>query len=314
MHRKSLYLPKVLLIISRHLQAISASIRQLSKEPLATIMTFAVIGIALALPMGLHVISKNISAATTGLHDSAQISLYLKKDISANNLKILKHNLHNDASIASFKYISARDGLKEFQKNSGFGNVLQDLNTNPLPDVVVVVPNKSIKTNLQIDQLLFKLKHSPYVADAQLDLMWLKRLNAILSLSDRFIYSLMLFFALAVVLIIGNTIRLTTQNNSAEIAVIKLLGGENKFIRRPFLYAGIIYGLVGAILAWFVVDTTIFFIAGPVSRLANLYASDFTLAGMSAFATLILLGVGIILGYVGSWIAVGKYINDIEPD
>ncbi len=310
MKRKSLRAPRLIIFISRHIQAIRISINQLSISPLATLMTFAVIGIALALPFGLYTLLQNVQGISHNLHDSAQISLYLDSNTTQASVNNLNRILKTDNSIENVTYISPSEGLKEFQRNVGANNVLSGLKTNPLPSVLIIQPTTSAQNNLQIQQLLSRLKHLPNISNVQLDMHWLQRFNAILLLLHRALLAIMLLFALGVLLIIGNTIRLTTQHHRDEIYVIKLLGGSSRFIRRPFLYSGMLYGLTGSIIAWLLVDFSMAWLQAPVTRLATLYGSVFELHGLDVKTTLFLIVSGCLLGLIGSWLAVRQHIRN----
>ncbi len=313
MTRKSLHTPLFFLFFSRHIQAIRTSFHQLSLAPIASLMTFAVIGIALALPFGLYALLQNAQGISHNLHNSAQISLYLNHDISDTEKNNLLVALKSDATIANITYISPEEGLQEFQKDSDFNNVLSALKTNPLPSVLIIEPAVTAQSSLQIQQLIDRLTRLPNVTTAQLDMQWLQRFNAILLLIHRILTVIILLFAIGVLLIIGNTIRLTTQQYRDEIFVIKLLGGSERFIRRPFLYGGMIYGLAGSIIAWLLVDFSLLFLQSPISRLANLYGTTFELKGLNLQTTLVLLATGCVLGYLGSRLAVRQHVRAIEP-
>lgn len=292
-----------------HFRAFRLSLSQLSIQPITTFITFAVIGIALALPMGFFVLLKNVQTVTTGLHETEQISLYLKKNVSPLQSNKILNKLKNDKEIASTKFISAKDGLAQLQQQYDFGNVLSELNNNPLPAVIVVQPVKSIKTQAQVKSLLKRLKKISYISSAQLDFSWLNRLNAIISLGKNIVYALMFIFAIGVLLIIGNTIGLITQKYSDKIFVLQLLGATNSFIRRPFLYSGMIYGLLGGIFAWFLINLTLWWLHNSIDHLTSLYGSQFKLQLLSSKLTLVLMLGGAILGYAGSWLAVNRHVK-----
>ncbi|MGD8406998.1 MAG: FtsX-like permease family protein, partial [Thiohalophilus sp.] len=116
-----------------------------------------------------------------------------------------------------------------------------------------------------------------------------------------------------VLLVVGNTIRLAIQNRRDEIVIIKLIGGTDAFIRRPFLYTGFWYGLFGGVIAWLLVSVSLWILNDPVEKLAGLYQNSFSLSGLNAQTTGILLLSGVLLGLIGSWIAVGRHLRDIEP-
>lgn len=313
MNKKSTILPKHLSFIAKHAQAFASSINQFSLSPLASLMTFCVIGIVLALPMGLFVLLQNIQVVSHSLHDSTKISLYLKSNVAASQVADLEKILRADNAIESMQYISPDEGLKQFQQASGLGDVLNGIKQNPLPGVMLIQPAMAISSADQVNSLMSRLQRLPNVDSAVLDMQWLQRLQAMIDIGNRLIYSVLFLFAIAVLLIIGNTIRLTIQNNRQEITVTKLLGAENSFIRRPFLYAGMIYGLMGSIIAWLLVDMTMWFINPPIQRLAALYGTDFSFQGLSLSSTIFLIAMGILLGYFGSLLIVNKYIRDIEP-
>ena len=297
----------------RHIQVFFYSLGQLSRVPVSTLMTCMVIGIALALPMGLHTLLKNAQQLSGGWESTAQISVFLKKKISAAQAKKIQSDIQNWPDVISVHYISRERALKEFQALSGFGDALKALNTNPLPSVLIVKPKLS-KTNEQATQkLLTKLRKLRQTDKAQLDMQWVRRLYAIMNIVERGVLILGFLLALAVLLVVGNTIRLAIQNRRKEIVVMKLIGGTDAFIRRPFLYTGFWYGLFGGIIAWILVSFTMLSISTPIEKLTTLYQNQFELNSMSFLTTLSLLGISIILGLVGSWFAVGRHLRDIEP-
>jgi cell division transport system permease protein len=116
-----------------------------------------------------------------------------------------------------------------------------------------------------------------------------------------------------VLAVIGNTIRLEIAGRRAEIEVIKLVGGSNSYVRRPFLYTGRLYGLLGALIAWGIVALAIVLLGDPVANLATLYGSHFALRGPTPQDVGALLGAGAALGWVGAWISAARHLRSIEP-
>ena len=297
----------------RHIQVFFYSLGQLSRAPISTLMTCMVIGIALALPTGLHTLLKNAQQLSGGWESTAQISVFLKKNIQASHAQRLKTDIQRWSDVISVRYISREQALKEFQTLSGFGDALKALNSNPLPSVLIVKPKIS-KTNEQATQkLLNQLRKLKQTDKAQLDMQWVRRLYAIMNIVERGVLILGFLLALAVLLVVGNTIRLAIQNRRKEIVVMKLIGGTDAFIRRPFLYTGFWYGLFGGIISWLLVSFTLIAISTPVEKLTALYQNQFELNNMSFFTTLSLLAVSILLGLAGSWFAVGRHLREIEP-
>ncbi len=298
----------------RHIQVFFYSLGQLSRAPVSTLMTCMVIGIALALPTGLHTLLKNAQQLSGGWESTAQISVFLKKDIKASQAQRLKSDIQRWSDVISVRYISREQALKEFQSLSGFGDALKALNSNPLPSVLIVKPKLSKTNQAATQKLLSQLRQLRQTDKAQLDMQWVRRLYAIMNIVERGVLILGVLLALAVLLVVGNTIRLAIQNRRKEIVVMKLIGGTDAFIRRPFLYTGFWYGLFGGIIAWLLVSFTLVAISTPVEKLTALYQNHFELNNMSFLTTLSLLAVSILLGLVGSWFAVGRHLREIEPE
>lgn len=297
----------------RHLQVMLFSLGRLWRQPLASLMTVVVIGIALALPAGLYVLLKNIEQVSSQWDDVAQISLFLQQNTGDTEAQELVNKLKTWPEITAVNYQSASQSLEEFRQLSGLGSLLDTLPTNPLPAVVIVQPNSDDLRPDAIGSLLARLEALPDVYQAQLDMEWLQRLRSINDMGQRGISILGLLLSLSVLLVIGNTIRLAILNQQSEIRVIKLVGGTNAFIRRPFLYTGFWYGLLGGLVAWSTLLFTMSLINGPINELARQYESQFTLAWLSGMMILLLPAIGMLLGVMGAWLAVGRHLSAIEP-
>ncbi|MEN8177982.1 MAG: permease-like cell division protein FtsX [Pseudomonadota bacterium] len=299
--------------LQRHAQVALSSLGRLVHLPFSTLMTSAVIGIALALPMGLHVLLNNLQHVTGGWETGASISLFLKQEISDQRSSELVDTLKSHQRIESIELISKASALKEFRRLSGFGEALQALNSNPLPALLVIQPKTAFSSPESAQLLVNELEMLPEADIVQLDLQWVRRLQAITQIAQRGVLVLASLLGLAVLLIIGNTIRLEIQNRHAEIEITKLIGATNAFIRRPFLYTGFWYGLFGGAIAWLMVVFSIGLISGPVSNLASLYQSAFDLSSLDPGTVFMLLGGSAGLGLCGSWLAVGRHLSAIQP-
>ena len=300
--------------IARHMQVMLATLGEMIRSPMSNLMTIAVMGIALALPTGLHVILKNVQQVTAQWDGAAQISLFLKPTVTDKQADQLATILRQRQDIKTVTRITRNQALEEFRQNSGFGEALEALEDNPFPAVIVVYPTSQSDNLLTVQTMLASFKQRPEVELAQLDMQWLKRLYAIMDFGRRGIWVLAAMLSLSVLLVVGNTIRLAIQNRREEIEVIKLIGGTDAFIRRPFLYTGFWYGLSGGVLSWLLVNLSILLLGGPVSQLATLYDSNYSLSTLDFLGSLILLGVSILLGLAGSWIAVSRHLHAIEPE
>lgn len=296
-----------------HAQVSVASLGRLYRTPVSSLLTTAVIAIALALPSGLLVLLDNLQRLNAAWDGSSSISLFLKPSVSDARADTLAQELGELPGIDTVKSIHRDQAMAEFREFSGFGAALDALDENPLPSVLEVRPKTEQPSDQDIETLLDELGRLPEVELAQLDLQWVRRFNVIMDIGRRGVLVVGALLGLAVLLIVGNTIRLDIQSRREEIEVSKLIGATDAFIRRPFLYTGLWYGLLGAALAWIVVSLGFWLIDAPARRLAGLYDSGFLLSGLSWSGTGFLLLAGIALGLAGSWLAVGRHLSAIEP-
>lgn len=298
--------------LANHRVVAVSSLSDLIQSWLSSLMTWLVIGVALALPTILYLLLVNVSGVSAGWEGRPSISVYLKTDTSDAQANTITSRLSGLRHVDSVRYISAADALKEFTERSGFGDVLASLDKNPLPPVVEVIPDTN--TPGQIKLLATNIQGVDGVESVSLDLAWIQRLYAILALGQKFVAALAFFLGLGVLLSIGNTVRLAIENRRAEIEVVKLVGGTDRFVRRPFLYLGFWYGVGGAVLAWVMVEGSLWFLAGSVSRLVASYDNTFSLTGLGLGSTVVLLVGGGLLGTLGAAIAVRRHLHAIEPN
>ena len=294
-----------------HRASLMDSLHRLVSHPFGSFFTCLVMAVALSLPMGLALLLDNVERLGGSWQKAAQISLYLKVEAGDDAGLQLRDEIAALDDVAEAEFIGREAGLAAFEQQSGLGQALRDLPENPLPAVVVVTPKEIDKPRLEA--LRLRLSEMPGVDQAQLDLQWVERLTAILGLGDRFVFGLTLLLVMALLLVIGNTIRLHIENRRSEIEVIKLVGGTDGYVRRPFLYMGALYGLGAALLAWGLLAFGLDWLNDAVVRLAGLYGSDFALDGVPAADGLSLLLGALFLGYIGAWLAVARHLSELAP-
>ncbi|MCZ6715996.1 MAG: permease-like cell division protein FtsX [Gammaproteobacteria bacterium] len=298
----------------RHLQNLLGALGGLWRQPLASLMTVSVIGIALSMPAGLHLMVENGRALSGGWESTLEWSVYLRPGVSESRAQTLANELQRRPGIEKVTVITADQALEEFRIGSGFGEALELLTDNPLPNVLVVQPSADAESAGQTTQLADELKKLGDVDLVQLDTAWVNRFHAILDTVRRAVALASAVLALGVLLIVGNTIRLDILNRRQEIEVAKLVGASDAFIRRPFLYHGLWYGIGGGILAIALVQLIGFLLKEPVSRVAGLYGSDYRLLSLALDEAGLLLLAGAALGWLGSWIAASRHLRDMDPE
>lgn len=297
--------------VESHRASLVDSLRRLAKHPIGSLFTCLVMAVALSLPMGLALLLDNLERLGGSWQRAAQISLFLERSVDDVAGEALRARVAQLPEVAEAEWIGRQQALEEFQQLSGLGEALRELPENPLPAVVVVTPNEVDKDRLEA--LRARLAEQPGVEIAQLDLLWVERLTSILRLGDRFVFGLTVLLIATLLLVVGNTIRLHIENRRTEIEVVKLVGGTDGYVRRPFLYMGALYGLGAGLLAWLVLAYGLAWLNEAVLELAGLYGSDFALAGVPLDDGVSLVVGAVLLGYIGAWLAVARHLNELAP-
>jgi len=299
--------------LTHHAQALLGSIGRLVRAPFATLLTVLVIGLALAVPLGLALFVANAMNATGGFSGAVDVSVYFKPEVAISRVRELARTAQAHSGVATVQVISADEALQEFRQYSGFGAALQALGSNPLPNVLHVHPSADASGPADLDALQHYLATWPETDRVQLDSEWVLRFNAILALLRRVLSIAAILLGAGVLAVVGNTVRLEIQGRRPEIEVVRLVGGSTAFVRRPFLYTGMLYGFGGALLACAVVGAAVLALRAPVANLARLYGSSYTLRGAGAQEIGLVFAAGVALGWLGAWQAAARHLRGIEP-
>ena len=297
----------------RHLQTLVGALGRLSQHKLATLLTMLVIGIALALPACLHLLITNAQLASGDWNRAVDISVFMKRAVSVAESRQVAERLQQRRDVARVEFISADDALKQFRRDSGFGDAIDALSDNPLPHTLIVHPKTDFADAAHLQSLAEDVRAMDDVDVVQLDTAWVNRLHAILDGIRSAVLLTAALLGTGIMVIVGNTIRLDIQNRRQEIEVTKLVGGSDGFVRRPFLYSGFWYGLGGGLIAWLLCAVAVGVLRAPVQRIAELYGSSFQISGLDLQTSGILVGSAVLLSWLGSYIAASRHIRAIEP-
>ena len=253
----------------------------------------------------------NADGVSASWQSAADFTVYLKMDVTEEAARRTARAIEERDDVAGVTVIDRDAALAEFRAQSGFGEALDALDANPLPHTLVVRPASGIASD--VEALASAMAALPETELVQVDTAWVARLRAMLALAGRLVDFATVLLGLAVAIVVGNTIRLEINNRSIEIEVTKLVGGTDGFIRRPFLYLGLCYGLAGALVALLVVGLGLLLLGPPVRALAALYGSGFSLTGLSPAESGVLLLGGAFLGWAGAGLAAARHLRAIEP-
>lgn len=296
-----------------HAHGLFSSLGRLSRAPFTSSMTILVLAVAIALAGCFYIVVANIQQLTGNLQASNQMSLFLKEHISeASGQKMVEH-LAKNANIETIKFISKQQAMDEFKVNSGFGEALNALDHNPLPNVIQVLPKNVLDSREALDDLMADFKKMPEVEFVQVDMQWVERLQAIMRIASRGVTVVGVLLGFAVTFITGNTIRLELHNRRDEVFISKLVGATHAFIQRPFLYTGFWLGFIAGFSAWLIITIMLLILETPVEKLSSLYNSSFELLylGFSEFILLLMMASG--LAVLGSWAVLHYQLRQIKP-
>lgn len=296
-----------------HQQSALDSFRRLRKTPIQSLLTACVIAIALMLPAALWVALNNIEQLGEGWDASPKISVYLKPQMDMVAIDALKNQLMARPGVKQVVYISPDEALNKLKTMAGFGETLQGLAHNPLPPTLIVTPVFNAVDIEQIQAITNDIAKEPIVDQVDMDMAWVRRLQQWLALGKQCAYGLAGLLSFGVLIVVGNTIRLAIENRRDEILIIKLVGGTNGFIRRPFLYTGAWYGLLGGLVASVALAICFMLLRNATRDLAAAYQTDFILSGLGFAGTVILVTCSAIIGLLGAILAVGRHLQEIEP-
>jgi cell division transport system permease protein len=296
----------------QHASTSLGALGRLVRQPFASLMIVLVIGVTLAIPAAINVVVKNAQSVSGSWDNALDFSVYLKPELTVSEAEGLARAIGQRADIESVDLVTAEAALLEFKTQSGFGAALDQLGENPLPHALVVRPSagntSAITTLLHED-----LSSLPETELVQVDTAWVQRFHAILDIVRQAIGIGAALLSIAIVVIIGNTIRLDIENRREEIEVTKLIGASNAFVRRPFLWTGFWYGLFGGTFALLLIQYGLYLLKGPVTRLAGLYQGNITVTTMGFIESAALLATAVVLGLLASWVTAARHMRRIEP-
>lgn len=304
--------PKLVAWLHHHRQAASDSLGKLVFEPISTLLTWLVVGIALALPAILLLVLFNLEQISGELERPTQLSILMSAETTGSEAAALRDRLAARVDVARVEWISRDTALEQFAADTGLAAIVETLLDNPLPHTLLVeVVSGTDSVGLEIMAGAFARFDG--VDEVVLDTRWVARLQSIIEVGRRLVLGIGVMMVVGAVLILGNTIRLAIDARRDEIVVIKLIGGGDAFARRPFLYTGLWFGIGGGIMAVLIVALLFSLLATPVNQLLALYDSDRSLTGFGPLQALQLLLIGGAMGIVSAWQAAALHLRRVEP-
>lgn len=289
--------------IQDHYRAIKVAFQYLMNFPLTTIMSLFAMGICLALPMSLYLFIKNIQNFSHNWEQNASMTIYVDGKSSLQQINHILLTVKKYPFVKKATYISPEVGLKEFEHVSHMEDVLALLKENPLPGAITMELHSKKVSQQELETMRHRIKQLPKVISVNFDYNWVKKLQALLTLGKGLMHFLDLLIGVGVTLVVSNTIRLALERHQDEIEVLTLVGATEAFIRRPFLYRGILLGLLAGFLALLILGLGILFLHQPTEAFVTLFQGLFQPQGLSFGYSLLFLSASAWLGWLGAGLA-----------
>ncbi len=288
-----------------HLRAIGQALRRLLRQPVGTLLSALVVGIALSLPGGGYLLLDNLAALARGMSGTPEISVFMDVGAGRAEIEAIDERLRVVPGLAAHRFVSRDEALREL-KQSGLGDIIGGLSDNPLPDAFVLTPRG--EDPALFERLSGEIATWPAVAHVQVDSAWVKRLHALLELGRSAVLMLAGLLGFALVIVTFNTIRLQLLTERQEIAVSRLLGATDPFIRRPFYWFGGLQGALGGLVALGTIWLSVAALAKPAAALAETYGMLFRLAGPDLPTMAAIVAFAAFLGWLGAAISVRRHL------
>lgn len=293
--------------LASHIQACEQAFRRLAAQPLVSVLSITVIGIAVMLPLGLYVIFDNVTAVTARLNTEPNINVYLQVSANEEETRDVAKRLRTLSNAENVKFIPRESALAEMRRLASVADLLSGLEINPLPNAFAIRPGSTDPVLLAA--MRTEISAIPKVEIVVMDFEWAQKLKRFAAFAERVVALLAFVLALAVIFVTGNTIRLQMLAHKDEIEVSRLIGATNRFVQRPFLYYGAAQGLLAGVLAILALTALMWWASIEVQALTTSYASDFSMKYLSVKQILGVVAGAVALGWVGAFVSVSHYLH-----
>lgn len=248
----------------------------------------------------------NLNRMAEGLENQVELSVYLEDNLTTDQIMTVGKSVKALPDIKELKFVNKEEAMANFKNRLGDQQQLVEAleGVNPLPNSYVITFNspKDVKAAAQIVKTIPGVESSHYGQDVVEQLFKVTQIIRIGGIV------LIAFLAAAALFIISNTIRLTVFARRKEIAIMKFVGATNGFIRWPFMLEGMMLGFIGAVIATACVGEFYHFITAEVAASLAFFPLVPMFPGFYSLA-LILIGVGVVVGALGSTISLRQYMK-----
>ena len=293
--------------LSQHRNAAALAWRRLVATPVNSLLFLLAVGVALALPAGGQMLLANALHVAGTASAVPQISIFMTVGAERAAAMEVGSRLEKRGGVRQVQFLAREETLARMKSSPGLRDVIEALPANPFPDAFVV----SVKDERPeaMEQLAVEFRLWPKVDHVQLDSAWVRRLDALLKLGRTTVMLLAILLGAGLIAISFSIIRMQVLAHRAEVEVSRLLGATDAFIRRPFLYYGVLLGTGGGIVAWLLVGAAALWLRGPLAELVGLYDLSLVLQMLGARDSALLLACACGLGWSGAMISLRQNLG-----
>ncbi|MEX0447737.1 permease-like cell division protein FtsX [Xenorhabdus sp. SGI246] len=291
-----------------------STLSDMLRQPLATLLTIMVIAISLTLPSVFYIVWKNVNQAVEQWYPVPQLTVYLDKSLNDVNSNQLIGELKAMDGVKSVNYLSREEAVNEFRAWSGFAGALDMLEENPLPAVAIVSPKLDFQNSQALTTLRDRVAQLKGIEEVRMDDSWFDRLTALANLIGRIAAVIGILMVVALLLVIGNSVRLSIFSRRETINVMKLIGATDGFILRPFLNGGALLGILGAIFSLLLSYLLVWKLSSIVTEVASVFGTTFRLHGLSWDESLLLILISGMVGWIAAWFATIQHLRRFRPE
>ncbi|PHM74462.1 permease-like cell division protein FtsX [Xenorhabdus kozodoii] len=291
-----------------------STLSDMFRQPLATLLTIMVIAISLTLPSVFYIVWKNVNQAVMQWYPVPQLTVYLDKSLNDNSVKQVIDQLKGMDGVKSVNYLSREEAVNEFRAWSGFASALDLLEENPLPAVAIVSPELNFQGSQALTTLRDQVAQIKGIEEVRMDDSWFARLTALTDLVGRIAAVIGILMVVALLLVIGNSVRLSIFSRRETINVMKLIGATDGFILRPFLNGGALLGILGSILSLILSSLLVWKLSNVVTEVASVFGTSFILHGLDWDESLLLVLISGMIGWIAAWFATIQHLRRFRPE
>lgn len=298
--------------LRRHGHALADALRRMGAQPVASLLSIVVLGVAIALPVVAAVMLKSVAATTASFDTEPHVNVYLTLDAGDADAKRVGDTLRSSPDVTGVRFIPRAEALAELQTTTHLAELLGSLDKNPLPDAFTV--RMRTTDGARIGAARAAWSALPKVDQVVADFEWSDRLARWARFGERVVIGIAVLLGGAVAFIVAHLIRLQVLTQREEIEVSQLIGATAGDVRRPFLYHGALQGLLAGATAWGLAAAVAAWLGAELLALTPSYAAELKVVFLTPLERLALVGGAAALGLLGAWLAVSRELRRFATD